>query len=163
MTVSFPLARTCGLRTRRHCSTPVPAQQKLVAPVSWNLVPPEFFVKVLAFEVCFVLLVFVIKRFKARLVGSSFATLATPSYLLLQNKIVSMSCPPVSLAARSHLVFELPLGSRKRMFTTLRLQSTFLINPSVCSIVHVFSHTDTTGKVAYPAAGDLMTNVFVCY
>ena len=63
MTVSFPLARTCGLRTRRHCSTPVPAQQKLVAPVSWNLVPPEFFVKVLAFEVCFVLLVFVIKSF----------------------------------------------------------------------------------------------------
>ena len=51
------------------------------------------------------------------------------------------------------------------MFTILvlilyvRLQSTFVIIRQ--PLVHVFSLTDT-GKVAYPAAEDVMTNVFVC-
>jgi hypothetical protein len=31
-----------GLWTKRHCSTPVPAQQKLVAPGNWRSVPPGF-------------------------------------------------------------------------------------------------------------------------
>jgi hypothetical protein len=62
---------TCGLWTRRHGSTtPVPAQKTLVAAPAIRFQSnflledrTPLFVKVLAFEVCFVLLVFVIKRF----------------------------------------------------------------------------------------------------